>query len=52
MQKNFTLSNLKNASSKSKVGPKESTVSFIKQFARICKMKQLPQPELSVFVLN
>lgn len=36
----------------SKKKPKESTVAFIKQFARVCKIKKMVQPELGLFVLN
>lgn len=52
MQKNFTLTKNQIVKSSSKVTPKESTINFIKQFARVCTMKRMNQPELGVFILN
>lgn len=52
MQKNFTLSKSENVSQKGLIAPKESTVNFIKQFARVCKMKKMSQAELGMFILN
>lgn len=52
MQKNFTLTKIKNVSNKNNVTPKESTINFIKQFARVCTMSKLSQQELGVFIMN
>ncbi len=50
MQKNFTLN--KSLTVNNSIKPKESTINFIKQFARVCKMKQMTQRELGIFILN
>lgn len=52
MHKNFTLNKPLVVDRSLQVKPKESTVSFIKQFARVCKIKQMTQVELGVFILN
>jgi hypothetical protein len=51
MNKNFTLTNKLN-SLKSQPGPKESSINFIKQFARACSIKKMNSPELGIFVMN
>ena len=52
MQKNFTLNKSLTVNNSIKIKPKESTINFIKQFARVCKMKQMTQTELGIFILN
>lgn len=52
MHKNFTLTQSKTVNNSGNVKPKESTINFIKQFARVCVMKKMAQPELGVFILN
>lgn len=52
MHKNFTLNKPQEVDRSLQVKPKESTVSFIKQFARVYKIKQMTQAELGVFRLN
>ncbi len=52
MHKNFTLNKPQEVDRSLQVKPKESTVSFIKQFARVYKIKQMTQAELGVFILN
>lgn len=52
MQKNFTLNKSLTVNNSIKIKPKESTINFIKQFARVCKMKQMAQTELGIFILN
>lgn len=51
MQKNITLTS-KNVNQRLKMTPKESTINFIKQFARVCTMKKMTQQELGMFILN
>ncbi len=53
MPKSITSLKLKTETSKKTlVGPKESTVSLIKQFARIYSYKGLSQPGLRSLILN
>ena len=52
MQKNFTLTKQKSVNNSVRTMPKESTVNFIKQFARVCKFRTMAQPELGMFILN
>ncbi len=52
MQKNFTLKNTKNSINSQERGPKQTTINFIKQFARVCTMKQMSHKEFGAFVMN
>ncbi len=52
MHKNFTLSKFQFVDNSEKKSPKETTVNFIKQFARVCVMKKMTQSELGMFILN
>lgn len=52
MHKNFTLNKPQVVDSSIQAKPKDSTVSFIKQFARVYKIKQIAHAELGVFILN
>lgn len=52
MHKNFTLTNKLNSLKSKTTGPKECSINFIKQFARVCSAKKMNCPELSVFIMN
>lgn len=52
MHKNFTLTKFQVVSNSEKKNPKESTINFIKQFARVCAVRKTTQPELGFFILN
>ena len=52
MQKNFTLTKTNNENDSQASEPKQSSVNFIKQFARVCSMKKMSHSDLGVFILN
>lgn len=52
MHKNFTLTKSQIVSNSETKKPKESTINFIKQFARVCAMRKMTQTELGMFILN
>lgn len=52
MQKNFTLTTKQKNFNSLQAKPKESSINFIKQFARVCTMQKLANPELGLFIMN
>ena len=51
MHKNFTLTKSQTLNSES-IRPKDATINFIKQFARVCTIRKMEQKELGMFILN